>query len=67
MERAKKDIAARQDVNAFVEAKKDSFSGAVAMYSGAANFLVDDNIGEATDVLLINENLGVGCDNCDMA
>jgi len=41
MERAKKDIAARQDVNAFVEAKKDSFSGAVAMYSGVANFLVD--------------------------
>ncbi|KAJ8136130.1 hypothetical protein OY671_010657, partial [Metschnikowia pulcherrima] len=66
-ERARKDMEGRRKTNAFIESRKDSFSGVVDLYSEQAKFLVSQGSGEATDVSLIDETSCVGCDNCEKA
>jgi thioredoxin reductase/CRP-like cAMP-binding protein/Fe-S-cluster-containing hydrogenase component 2 len=65
--RVQDQTAARRELNGFVEAQKASYSSVVDMYTSIADFLIGQGMGEATDALLIDETLCIGCDNCETA
>ncbi len=65
--RVQEQVANRRRVTDYVEAQKAGFGGVVDMYTSIADFLVEQGLGEATDALLIDEKLCIGCDHCETA
>ncbi|WP_298301147.1 cyclic nucleotide-binding domain-containing protein [uncultured Erythrobacter sp.] len=66
-ERAVQIMADRRRSNEEIESQQAKEDGKVDSYSGLASFLFDEGMGEATDALLIDERLCIGCDNCEKA
>lgn len=61
-------VADRRRVNDYIEAKRESFTSVVDMHSDVARFLLEEEgLSEATDALVIDETLCIGCDNCEVA
>ena len=61
-------VASRRKLNDYVEAKRESFSSVVDMHTSVARFLLEEEgLSEATDALVIDETLCIGCDNCEKA
>lgn len=61
------ELADRRAMNAYIEGQKSSFDSVADLYGATANFLIEQGLGEATDALLIDESLCIGCDNCEVA
>lgn len=61
------ELTDRRAMNSFVEAQKAGFDSVADLYGARANFLIEQGLGEATDALLIDETLCIGCDNCEVA
>lgn len=66
-ERALEVMAERRRSNEEIERQKDNADSNLDEFSGTAAFLFEQGMGEATDALLIDERLCVGCDNCEKA
>ncbi len=61
-------VAERRRLTDFIEAEREGFSSVVDMHTSIARFLLEEQgLSEATDALVIDESLCVGCDNCERA
>ncbi len=61
------ELTDRRAMNAYIEGQKSNFDSVADLYGARANFLIEQGLGEATDALLIDESLCIGCDNCEVA